>query len=173
MSWCRSAAPAAVLKSCRYLQVHGESGVACCCVQVDSVTLSIYCTASKRWRRNRRERESASHRFTLASSLIFQTISSMQALASSLESCPSTGDRKTRTAVTSPAARGCWQHKAQSKVSPERVLPDTAGPAAHCPSPQQAQGICDHCELQMDLEVEEFSLNTLLLDFSLAPFLFN
>lgn len=30
------------------------------------------------------------HRFTLASSLIFQTISSMQALASSLESCPST-----------------------------------------------------------------------------------
>lgn len=57
MSWCLSAAPAAVRKSCRYLQVHGESGVACCCVQVDSVTLSIYCTASKRWRRNRRERK--------------------------------------------------------------------------------------------------------------------
>lgn len=30
------------------------------------------------------------HRFTFASSLIFHTISSMQALASSLESCPST-----------------------------------------------------------------------------------
>lgn len=57
MSWCHSAAPAAVLKSHRYLRVHGESGVACCCVQVDSVTLSIYCTASKRWKRNRRERK--------------------------------------------------------------------------------------------------------------------
>lgn len=70
--------------------------------RVDSVAPSIYCTASKRRRRNR-ERGSASHRFTLASSLIFQTISSMQALASSLESCPSTGDRRRRMAVTPPA----------------------------------------------------------------------
>lgn len=53
-SWCRQLHHQ---QSMRYLRVHGESGVACCCVRVDSVTLSIYCTASKRWRRNRRERK--------------------------------------------------------------------------------------------------------------------
>lgn len=56
----------------------------------DRVAAGIYCTASsQRCRRNSRETRTG-HRFTFASSLIFHTISSMQALASSLESCPST-----------------------------------------------------------------------------------
>lgn len=72
-----------------------------------SVTLPRWRTVLRRsfqvitwWERAGRVR---GHLFTLASSLIFQIMSSMQARASSLESCPPTGKRQ----ETYIQSRGC------------------------------------------------------------------
>lgn len=82
--------------------------------QGDRVAVGIYCTASSQRCRRTAERQRTGHRFTFASSLIFHTISSMQARASSLESCPSTGDKNTGVAVTSLLQGLRVQHSTES-----------------------------------------------------------
>lgn len=124
MSWCRSAAPAAVLKSCRYLQVHGESGVACCCVQVDSVTLSIYCTASKRWRRNRRERKrKSSFHFSIFFDLPDHQLHASSGILAGV--VPFHWGQKDKDSSYVPCCTGLL-----AAQSPEEAFP-RAGPARH------------------------------------------
>lgn len=79
------------------------------------------------------------HRFTFASSLIFHTISSMQALASSLESCPSTGDTNTGLALTLCCLFSTAQHSEFPRQS--QLLPGPCSPSHTWEHPEPRPGI--------------------------------
>lgn len=108
--------------------------MACGCVRVDSVTLSIYCTASKRWRRNRRERKrESSFHFSVFFDLPDHQLHASSRVLAGVVSFH--WGQKDKEGGDPPA----WAAPHKARKFPNKLLPGTAGPAARHPLPQQPQ----------------------------------